>query len=69
MIGWDARGESEQLVLQEQRRASSGAVQRAGPVAGPLKVNRKEESVTDKSALKYLIATKMYAYVQYISTA
>lgn len=38
-----ARGKSEQLVLQDQRWASCGAAQRAGPKAGPLKVIRKDE--------------------------
>lgn len=52
VISWDAGGESEQLVLQEQRRASCGTVQRAGPVTGPVKANRKDQSVTDILAVK-----------------
>lgn len=43
MIGWNAGGKSEQLVLQEQRRASGGAIQQARPVTGPLKVVRKKK--------------------------
>ena len=36
VIGWNARGHSEQLVLQEQSRAACGTVQRAGPVTCPV---------------------------------
>lgn len=41
MIGWNARRECEQLVLQEQRRAACSAVSQAGPVARPLTRNKK----------------------------
>lgn len=47
VTGWNARGEREQLVLQEQRGPSCGTVPKAGPVAGPLRIDRKYEGVTD----------------------
>lgn len=63
VIGWNARGEREQLVLQEQRGSSCGTVLKAGPVAGPWRIDRKLEGVTD--TYNYL-----HAYVQYaVNTA
>lgn len=43
VIGRYAGGKREQLVLQEQRQAACGAVQRAGPEAGPGEASGKEQ--------------------------